>query len=156
MKNRPVHTIRHHASMGFTLIELLAFVVMILCVVEGAKIAQLIVGGKYGWLLGGFLGFVSFFLGGLALALLKDLWGGGGLPKCRNGCCRGPGMFRGHGDYTHRKVGEEYHLVCGCGVRHERRGRRFVVVNDDGTETPHLVWRPFRGWFPDRSAGPKP
>jgi hypothetical protein len=101
--------------------------------------------------LGGSLGHFSSLLGLMALAALADLWFGGGLPKCRNGCCRGPGMFRGYGDYSHRKVSEECHLIYRCGIHHERRGKRFVVVNDDGTEMPYRVWRPFRGWFPGGS-----
>jgi hypothetical protein len=153
MRIRQAQAIRHRVSLGLTLIELVVFVAMIVCVVEGGGIGHRIVGGRFGWLLGGFSGCFSFFLALAALVLLMDFWVGGvpRLPKCRNGCCCGPGMFRGHGDYTHRKVGDEYHLVCGCGIRHERRGRRFVVVNDDGTETRYLVWRPFRGWFPDGS-----
>ena len=153
MKNRPAQTIRHHTPSGFTLIELLVFIVMIVCVFEGAKVARHLVGGKYAWVLGGLLGFVAFILGGAVLCLLMDLWGGSGLPKCRNGCCRGPGMWRGDGDYTHGQLGEEYHYVCRCGGCYRRHGKRFVVVNDDGTERPYLVWRPFRGWSPDDSAG---
>lgn len=141
------------ARSGFTLIELLGFVVMLFCVLAGREIAGHVSGGRYARLVGGLVGFVAFVVGGLMLALLKDLWSGGGLPACRNGCCRGPGNFRGHGDYTHGRIGDEYHYVCRCGDRYRRHGRRFVIVNDDGTELPYLIWRPFRGWYPDSSTG---
>ena len=142
---------RHRASSGFTLIELLVIVAMLFCILVGARTAQSLMGGRYAWLLGGSVGCFSFLLGAAALVLLMDLWTGGlpRLPKCRNGCCRGPGMSRGDGDYDIGRTGEDYHYVCRCGGRYRRRGRRFVIVNDDGTETPYLVWRPFRGWFPD-------
>jgi hypothetical protein len=65
------------------------------------------------------------------------------LPKCREGTCRGTYA------YKLAKFGEEYLLVCRHGGRYKRRGRKFVTVNEDGTETSYLVWRPFRGWFPD-------
>jgi hypothetical protein len=29
------------------------------------------------------------------------------------------------------------------------RGRRFYEVQPDGSHRPHMVWRAFRGWFPD-------
>jgi hypothetical protein len=139
-----------HARPAFTLIELIFFIVMIECVLQGGKLGRHIVGGVHGWLLGGFLGLIAFFLAVAVLALLGDLWGGmPRLPKCRNGCCRGPGMFRGEGDYEFEVIGEEYRHVCRCGHRYRRRGRRFVEVNEDGTEAPYLVWRPFRGWFPE-------
>ena len=147
------HANRHHVSSGCTLIELLVFIAVIVCGLVGAHVGLHRVGPAYGWLLGGFLGCSTPLFGLMLLALLMDLWSGGGSPNCRNGCCRGPGMFHGYGDYKYRKVGEEYHYVCRCGVRYKRRGKRFVVVNDDGSETPYLVWHPFRGWFPDGSAG---
>lgn len=153
MRTRPAQPTRRFASFGLTLIELLVFVALMVCVLEGARIGQHVFGGKWGWLSGGFLGCFSFFLGALALLLLLELWFGGipRLPRCRNGCCRGPGMFRGYGDYTLKKLGDHYCNVCGCGLLFRRRGRRFVSVSDDGTETPHLIWHPFRGWFPDDS-----
>ncbi len=142
---------RRHASAGFTLIELLAIVVLVFCVLQGVNFGRQMVGSWYGKLLGGFAGFLLFFLGLFAWATLMDLWTGRGLPKCRNGCCRGPGNFRGDGDYDIGRIAEEHVWVCRCGGRYRRHGRRFVIVNDDGVETPYLVWRPFRGWFPDAS-----
>jgi hypothetical protein len=156
MNNKRNTKRRHYSALGFTPIEFLAFIAMVVCVLSGAKVAHERVGGNFGWLLGGFFGFFVFFLVGLAWAALIDfgIKGVPRLPKCRNGCCRGPGMFLGYGDYEIRKFGEEYNRVCRCGVRYKRRGKRFVVVNDDGTESPYLIWRPFRGWFPDTTAQP--
>ena len=146
---------RRQGSAGFTLIELLAIVVLVFCVIQGVNFGRHIVGGWYGKILGGLAGFLVFFLGGFAWAALMQLWTGRGLPKCHNGCCHGPRMF-GDGDYDIGRVGDEYVWVCRCGGRYRRRGRRFVIVNDDGTETPYLVWRPFRGWFPDLPEGSEP
>ncbi len=144
--------IKHIAPSGFTLIELLVFVALLVFMKFGADFVHARVSGIFGWLLGGFLGLGAFLAVGLALTLLKDLAVGGipRLPRCREGTCRGPGMFRAdNGNYKSQKVGEIYIDVCQHGGRYKRRGKRFVIVNDDGTETPYLIWRPFRGWFPD-------
>jgi len=152
MKNKSSHTNRHHASPGFTFIELLCFIVLVICVREGAKFIHDKVGGIFGWVLGGSLGLLFFLLIGSAWTLAIDFLFNGipRLPKCKEGTCRGPGMLPGNdGDYKSQKFGEEYIYVCRHGGRYNRRGRRFVIVNDDGTETPYLIWRRFRGWFPD-------
>jgi len=132
------------AVSGFTLIEVLAFVFMILCVIGGVVFAQERLGGRFGWLWGGLAGLAAFFLLGLAWAAIMDFGFKGipRLPRCRDGCCRGE-------DYKLQQYGEEFNWVCRHGVRYKRRGRRFVLVNDNGTETPYLIWRPFRGWFPE-------
>jgi hypothetical protein len=145
---------QHYPALGFTLIELLGFIVLVICMCFGAKFIHNRFGGIFGWLLGGFLGFLAFLLVGSALALVKDGFEGiPRLPKCRNGCCRGPGNLLGdYGDYESCKLGDKYYLVCRCGGRYKRNGKRFVVINDDGTETPYLIWRPFRGWFQDTTA----
>ena len=140
---------KRSAQWGFTLIELFVFVVMIVCVVIGVKVAQQKFDFKFAGLLGGLLGFLFSFFGLMSYAALMHFIFGSGLPKCQDESCRGPGNFRGDGDYAIRKFGEEYNYVCKHGVRYMRRGKRFVIVNDDGTETPYLIWRPFRGWFPD-------
>jgi hypothetical protein len=143
------------ASSGFTLIELLAFIVLFICVRAGANFVHARIGGALGWLLGGFLGFVLFLVGGTGCAILRKLAVVGipRLPKCKEGNCRGPGMFvRNNGDYTSQKFGGKYVYVCRHGGRYRRHGKRFVIVNDDGTETPYLIWRPFRGWFPDKAS----
>jgi hypothetical protein len=134
---------RDDAAQGFTLVELLAIVVLIGFVLAGVHL--------FGWLLGAVVGFIAFLFAGSALALVRDGFEGiPRLPRCRNGRCRGPGLLLGHGDYSIVKFGDEYNRVCRCGIRHRRSGKRFVIVNEDGTETPYLVWRPFRGWFPDQ------
>lgn len=131
---------------GFTLAELLAVIVLIGCVAAGVTF--------FGWLGGTLLGVIAFLLAGSVLALVRDgLAGIPRLPRCWTGCCRGPGLFFGHGDYHQEKVGDEDVRVCRCGIRHKRSGRRFLVVSVNGTETPYLVWKPFRGWFPDHDAG---
>jgi len=134
---------------GMTLIEMLCFIVLVIFILIGVFFGSAIIGSWYGWLLGAVLGLFVFLVSLMALAVLKDLWTGSGLPKCRNGCCRGPGYFRGYGNYDTRKVGEEYYDVCKCGDRYQRRGKRFVLVNEDGAETPYLIWRRFRGWCSD-------
>lgn len=128
---------------GATLIGLLAILLLIGFVVAGVHL--------FGWLRGVAAGVLVFFVTGSTLALVRDGFEGvPRLPKCLNGCCRGPGLLLGHGDYTIEKIGGEYNRVCQCGIRHKRSGRRFVVVSEDDTEIPYLVWRPFRGWFPDQ------
>jgi hypothetical protein len=154
MKAPQTQTARHSAACGATLIEFLAFVVLIWFVLAGAHLAHSRYGSWLGSLLGGVVGLLSFLLAVLALALVKDGFGGmPPLPRCRNGCCRGPGTFRGYGDYEIVQFGDQHYRVCRCGIRHKRSGNRFVIVNADGTEIPYLVWRPFRGWFPDGPGG---
>jgi len=137
---------------GFTLIEILAIIALLCCVVAGVKIGHGKIDGRFGGLIGGGLGFLSFFFVLFAFGALIDQFNGvPRLPKCRNGCCRGPGMWFGdYGDYGSQKLGEGYVNVCRCGDRYKRRDRQFVIVSENGTETPYLIWRPFRGWFPDK------
>jgi hypothetical protein len=143
---------RRSAALGFTLIEFLAFIAMVACMLAGARIMHDRISGKFGWLLGGVLGVLAFFLFLLVLTALMDFGFGGvpRLPKCQNGSCCGPGFLFGDGDYEISKLGEKYVRVCRCGGRYMRLGKRFVIVNEDGTKTPYLIWRPFRGWFPDK------
>jgi hypothetical protein len=136
---------------GFTLVELLALIVAVECILLGIVLIQEWVHGWLGVFVGGGIGFAVFFLGTLLWALVQDLSVGGlpRLPECRQGGCRGPGMFKGYGDYECDHSGEEGYLICQHGGRYKRTGRRFVSIRDDGTEVPYLIWRPFRGWFPD-------
>lgn len=134
---------------GMTLVEFLCFVILLLCAICGAGLGHHLAGRWYGYLVGGILGAVAFLTCLAALAALLTLWFGGGLPKCRNGCCRGPGLFSGYGDYDIQQLDGKSCEVCKCGDRYRRHGRRFVIVNEDGTETPYLIWRRFRGWRPD-------
>jgi len=107
---------RRQGSAGFTLIELLAIVVLVFCVIQGISFGRHIVGGWYGKVLGGLAGFLVFFLGGFAWATLMQLWTGRGLPKCHNGCCRGPACL-GMG-LRHRQSRRGIRMVCRCGGRY--------------------------------------
>jgi hypothetical protein len=126
---------------GLTFIEIAVFVSMV-----GFVIATAIVfNPAFGWLGSALLGTLIFCSSALGLVLIVD-YGIKGVPRipgCKNGCCRG--LF----DYDVREFGGEFVQVSRCGGRYRRNGRRFVIVNDDRTETPYLIWRPFRGWFPD-------
>ena len=157
MKNSQAQSDRRYGARGATLIEILAIVALIGFVLLGAQFAHRRYDGEWGWLLGGWgwllggvVGFLAFFLVVATTALVWDAFKGmPRLPRCKNGCCRGPGMFMGYGDYEIVEHGDKYYRKCRCGIWHKRSGQRFVTVNEDGTENPHLVWRPFRGWFPD-------
>lgn len=137
---------------GMTLVEMLCFMALVPCILIGVFFGSAIIGNWYGWLLGAVLGFLAFFIPMMVWAVFKEFWNGIGLPKCRNGCCRGPGFsLDDKGDYKIQEAGEgEFYDVCKCGDRYQKRGRRFVLINEDGTETPYLIWRPFRGWYPDK------
>jgi len=130
--------------LGFTLIEFIAFIAMVVCVAAVAHASHDVIGGRSGWLVGGLLGLLLFILIVFAFAAVVDFGFKGvpRLPKCRNGCCRGEA-------YAIQEFRGGFVRVCRCGGRYKRRGKRFVVVNEDGTEAPYLVWRPFRGWYPD-------
>jgi hypothetical protein len=151
MNNNPNRTARHHAALGFTLIELLVIIALIWCIVAGVKIGHDKIGGKIGGLIGGFLASLAFFIVLFALGALVDqiFSGAPRLPNCRNGSCCGTYFFGYSEDYETQKMGQGYVYVCRCGGRYKRRGKRFVEVNENGAEIPYLIWRPFRGWFPD-------
>lgn len=62
-------------------------------------------------------------------------------PACRTGKCD---------RYQLRRLDYRGYVLCsGCGTRYRMRGRRFYEVQPDGSVRPYMVWRPFRGWFPD-------
>jgi hypothetical protein len=65
-------------------------------------------------------------------------------PSCRTGKCRAQ-------DYSFANFGGQLCLCCRCGMHYQKRGRRFLVVQTDGSALPYMVWKPFRGWFPDGS-----
>lgn len=141
---------KKRVTYGMTLIEMLCFMALVICVIMGVKFGHQIIGSWYGYLLGGILGVIVFLVCIFALSFVMHLWSGTGLPKCRNGCCRETGFSSGNDDdYKIQKLKEEYYWVCKCGNRYQRRGRRFILINEDGTETPYLIWRRFKGWSPD-------
>jgi len=75
-----------------------------------------------------------------------QLWSGEACRSAATDAAR-PRQFPRRRGLRHRQSREEYVWVCRCGGRYRRRGRRFVIVNDDGTETPYLVWRHFEDGF---------
>ena len=140
-RSTPVRNLRR----GLTLVELLIFVALAVFVVVGATVLPALSDGRMGRLLGGTLGLLAFFvvalLWGAVLAFAVE--GVPKLPQCGDGDCRGE-------DYRLHESKSGFHWVCRHGGHYARRGRKFVRVAEDGSETPYLVWRPFRGWFPDR------
>lgn len=140
---------RNRLALGATLIEFLCALVLVVFVVLGALLGRSAIVSWLGYLVGGSLGALAFFVLVMALAAVLALWKGPGLPSCRNGCCRGPGLLFGHGDYRTERIGDESFIVCRCGDRYKLYGRRFILANEQGMDTRYLIWRRFRGWRAD-------
>ncbi len=127
-----------------TLIETILFPLYLLLIVACVRWAV----HRYGWL-GGvvrlILVFVVLPLVPFALGLLASAiyWGMPSYPTCRTGKCRSSNYQR----RTLDKGGNA--LFCGCGAPYRKRGRHFYEVQPDGSLRPYMVWRSFRGWFPD-------
>jgi hypothetical protein len=86
------------------------------------------------------LPFVAYALGFLASLIY---WGMPSYPPCRTGKCHSS-------DYRVRRSDNgSFALFCACGMPYRKRGRRFYEMQPDGSLRPYLVWRAFRGWFPD-------
>jgi hypothetical protein len=127
-----------------TLIEMIMFPIFILLVTASVRWAV----NRYGWI-GGIarwifvfilLPLVPFALGLLASAIY---WGMPSYPACRTGTCRSS-------NYQRRRLDNgSFALFCNCGAPYRKRGRRFYEVQPDGSLRPYMVWRSFRGWFPD-------
>jgi hypothetical protein len=64
------------------------------------------------------------------------------LPRCRSGGC-------GPDDYKVRPGPDDIVYSCRCGGEYQKRGRRFFELRPDGSLVPFMVWKAFRGWFPD-------
>jgi hypothetical protein len=127
-----------------TLIEMIIFPLYILLIIYCVRWAV----HRYGWRrgVGGFLFvYIVLPLVPIALGLLASAiyWGMPSYPACRTGKCRSSNYQR----RTLDKGG--YALFCGCGTPYRKRGRRFYEVQPDGSLRPYMVWRAFRGWFPD-------
>lgn len=136
---------------GMTLIEMLCFIALVILAIVGIKLGHKLFENLYGGLLGGILGIIIFVVCIFAFGFVIHLWSGTGLPKCRNGCCQGPDLSsKNDGDYKIQEVDGKFYEICKCGDRYLRRGRRFLLINKDGTETPYLIWRRFKGWAPDK------
>jgi hypothetical protein len=131
-----------------TLIELLFFVFFALM----GAIAGMWGAHRYGWLggVGGFLvGFFGVWAGLYALGSVLEFFAGiiySGWPKrpaCRTGKCHSR-------DYKLQRLADgQYGYGCGCGLQYRKRGLRFLEVQTDGSERPYMIWRAFRGWFPE-------
>jgi uncharacterized membrane protein len=107
---------------------------------------------RYGWrgIAGVVGGFVAFYVVlplvvGVGFVYLMALiyTGNPYYPACRTGKCQ---RF----DYQRRRLfNGEYALFCQCGGRYRKRGRRFLEVQGDGFVNRYMIWKAFRGWFPD-------
>jgi len=129
---------------------MLWIIALVVCVIEGAKLGGDVAGSWHGSLIGGFVGSVAWVAGLFLLAWMGGQWSGSGyVPQCRNGCCRSYHPDKDDRDFRLKVIERECYWLCKCGDRYQRRGKRFVLINEDGTETPYMIWRAFRGWFPD-------
>jgi hypothetical protein len=114
----------------------------------------------YGWPggVGGFLlGPLAYLAVVLVLLGIDDLLRREWPPSCADGVCRG-GFWHKPGNYElvtiHDIPDREFHIIhrCKCGHDYERVGRRFRARLPDGTLHPYMIYRPYRGWFPDPEA----
>ena len=130
---------------GITLIEIAVLTVWLALGCAGAVWGS----SRYGW-----VGGIAGFAGGLAasaglarfLAFMDRMLyrGSPPVPICRSGKCRA-------GDYQIRAVaGGDYAYFCRCDGRYRKKRRRFMELMPDGSLRPYMIWRPFRGWFPER------
>ncbi len=125
---------------------------------------SLVAGERVGW-----IGYVVGFPVGIVapiVAVWSIAWaseyvrrGGPRFPPCHAGTCKGrrrPSL-RGHdrGDYERVMVGDDSVLRCKCGRDYVTReaGRRFLERLPDGTLTPYMAHKNFRGWFADTEEG---
>lgn len=88
---------------ALNLIELIVLICIAACTLLGAAFFRTHVDGRFSWVFGGFVGFISIptvaALAGLVHALAI-----GGIPRfpsCRNGICRGS-------DYELKRFGDEF------------------------------------------------
>ena len=115
---------------------------------------------EFGWLgfiIGGLVGVVVSF-GGLMLAafvwaVVESLLFGGipYLPPCKDGKCKS-GWLTDFGDYEPERDPEHRaYFRCRCGHLYwrNRTEGRVLEVLPDGTTKPYMVWRSFRGWYPE-------
>jgi hypothetical protein len=127
-----------------TLIETMLFPIFLLLIVASVQWAV----RRYGWR-GGIARWIFVVivlpLVPIALGLLVSAVYSGmpSYPTCRTGKCRAS-------NYQRRSLENGGNvLFCGCGAPYRKRGRRFYEVQPDGSLRPYMVWRAFRGWFPD-------
>jgi hypothetical protein len=127
-----------------TLIEAILFPLYILLIVSCVQWGL----HRHGWrgaVLGLLFVFIILPLGAIALGLLLSAVYSGmpSYPACRTGKCHSS-------NYRLRRLENgRPALFCACGAPYRKRGRRFYEVQPDGSLRPYMVWRAFRGWFPD-------
>jgi hypothetical protein len=128
---------------GATVVELVVVVVYLAIVVSSTFYGGL----AHGWpgvLLGLALG-MGIPMVFIALLIWSEKWiwvGVPSLPTCSNGQCHAE-------DYRVEAQGGDLVYICRCGMRFRKKRRRFFEEDEDGSEQPYLVWRSFRGWFPE-------
>ena len=131
---------------------------LLLVLLVGLVVARY-AGARFGWL-GFVLGFIvgilascGVFVGGIWLVTsLIGLFTG--IPEflpCRCGKCKDAQTH--FGDYTPEMVGDRIGVRCQCGL-YVRQGKQVMEVLPDGTHKPYMVWKPFRGWYPDGEGSP--
>ena len=126
---------------GQTLIELLVVIVWLGLIVAFARFGY----DRARWFgvtAGVAVGIVIPIVVVRGLSFLEDLFWGGipRFPQCKSGTCS-------REDYEIVKLETEENVwQCKCGHRYDKRGRRFVEEDDDGTIHHYLKWIPFKGW----------
>lgn len=117
--------------------------------------------GWIGFIVGGIVGAIVSFGGVWLLTLIWAVAEGllcdgiPYLPTCGNGKCKS-GLLTDFGDYEWERNEElKAHFRCKCGKVYwcNREEGRVLEVLSDGTMKPYMVWRSFRGWYPDEEAG---
>ena len=143
---------------GATCIEVLWLLLILL----GGLIVACYAGAKFGWLgfvvglLAGTLASCGVYVGSILMrCLLIGLSTGiPEFPPCGNGKCK-YAWTPPFGDYQlSEMVGDRIGVRCQCGSLYVKQGRRMFEVLPDGTRKPHMIWKPFRGWYPDGEASP--
>jgi len=140
--NRPVN--REKISGKLTVIELIFFVLYIFLLGGSANWGYHRYGGWRGAIWALVVLQVILFSVGCAFFFFSMVYDGmPNYPACRTGKCR-------WNNYERRRFDDgQVVLTCGCGALYRKRGRRFYEVQPGGSLRPYMIWRPFRGWFPD-------
>ncbi|MCE5238856.1 hypothetical protein LLH23_10235 [bacterium] len=122
-----------------------------------ALAAALLGGQRFGWpgaAAGLILGPVAYAVVVVVLLGAQDLLERKWPPPCHEGRCRGS-FWHGPGTYEIVVVQDvadrAFHILhrCRCGHAYEEVGRRFMERLPNGTLRPYMIYRPYRGWFPD-------
>ena len=141
------------ARTGVTLVELL-LVIAFLGV--GVAVSQY-AGPKYG-VFGYVVGFIAgtvgscglFFAFGIIVAYIFEIFTGiPEYPVCANGKCRVRKVP--DSDYRYEWTDDRLVARCKCDTPYVKKGRRFLLLQADGSLTPYMIWKPLRGWFADET-----